>query len=85
MATQLVATKLRSAPSIRPVTCQQPAAGILTPTSMADPMSDANALVADEATNGPADPSIRRPVTVSGGCGSPRQSYPWRHQKTFWP
>ncbi|HYS03143.1 MAG TPA: hypothetical protein VET82_12420 [Candidatus Eisenbacteria bacterium] len=52
---------------------------------MAEPMSDANALVADEATNGRADPSIRRPVTVSGGCGSLRQSYPWRHQKTFWP
>jgi len=47
-------------------------------------MSEANALVALDATSALAGPSTRKPLTNSLGLVSVRQSYPSRHQKTFW-
>ena len=54
----------------RPVISQQPAAGMSIRTSIAEPMSVADALVTVEAVNGLAGPSVRRPLTVSWGTGS---------------
>src|SRR6266850_3647879 len=63
---------------------QQPAVGMPTTTTMADPISDANALLAVEETSALDGPSTREPLTTRLGAGSARQSYPARHQKIFW-
>src|SRR6266850_4242186 len=63
---------------------QQPAVGMLTTTTMADPISDANALLAVEETSALDGPSTRVPLTTRLGADSARQSYPSCHQKIFW-
>ena len=77
-------TKLRLASWYWPMILQQPGAGIWTSTSIDEPISGAKALVAADDVSDLAGPSMRTPLTDSFGEGSLRQSYPSRHQNTFW-
>src|SRR5687767_11640740 len=76
-------TKLNSASAYIPVIFQQPSVGKSTPTSMAEPMSLAYALVPFEPMSDGAGASNRSPVTMISGSGSSVQTYPSRHQNTF--